>query len=741
MVYSYQANIFAFHKTKKMKKLFTTAFILTTALTASFAQQNKCGTTEVMKQQIAKNPQIAVEQEEFERGFAEWKAHKPIGFREGEKYVIPIVFHVIHEGGSENISKAQIEDQVRILNECFTHTNSDASNAPAPFLALAGSLDIEFRLAKLDPLGNCTEGITRTFSNKTNSASNENGVKDLIDWNCYQYFNVWVVKSIGVDSDFGTVLGYAQFPASGLCGTDGVVLLNQMTGSVGTAAGAEGRTLVHEAGHWLNLIHIWGDDDCGSDQVNDTPAAFGPNFGICYNDYPYFPADTCDNTNPYGEMMVNYMDYSNDECMNMFTIGQCERMEYVLTGPTGTNGIRSYLWSQENQWLTGTHNDYTAAGCVPIAAFIANRTFACTGTSITFTDKSYNGIVTGSGIIRAWSFPGGTPDIGDGTTETVTYANPGVYEVTFTITNATGTDSETKTAFIHIANDAPQVTADYEYFEDFESVDNFNTNWFVNNPDNTENKWEIAGGLYTPSGGGVLRVNNFGNTPTEYEEAISSSYDLSNLQSPVVLKYYYSGATTTALGAHTIPFEFTVDGDAFKVYYSTNCGQSWTQIPQLALSADALINAGLYSDSYVPNAQSIWNEKQTNLPAGAANSDNVKFKFVYEVGNGYGNNFYLDGIRIENVTGVEELNNLLGVQVFPNPSNGLTRISLNTPENGKLSLNLIDVLGRNVADVYNGSVNAGEQVYNVDVNSIDAGIYFLQINYNERTSAVKLIVQ
>ena len=275
----------------------------------------------------------------------------------------------------------------------------------------------------------------------------------------------------------------------------------------------------------------------------------------------------------------------------------------------------------------------------------------------------------------------------------------------------------------------------------FESQSDFDNNWVVINPDNTQNKWEVAGNLITPSGGGVLRVRNIGNTTFEYEEAISPSYNLSNLQAPLIIKYQYSGASTTFLGDHTIPFEFTVDGDAFKVYYSTNCGTSWTQIPQLALSGDNLINAGLYSDSYVPNAQSIWNEKQTNVPAGAANSDNVKFKFVYEVGSGLGNNFYLDAIRIENTTGVEELNSMLGIQLYPNPSNGLTRISMNTPESGKLSLNLVDVLGRTVASVYNGTVSAGEQVYSVDVNNIDAGIYFLQINYNDKTTAVKLIVQ
>ena len=720
-----------------MKKLFTTALILSATLTSVYAQHNKCAADIILKKELAKNPQLAAQHEEFERGLAEWKANKPtIGFREGQKYIIPVVFHVIHEGGPENISKAQILDQLDILNEAFRGENaSRAANTPAPFLAVASELDIEFRLAKLDPLGNCTDGITRTYSNKTNRASDATGVKDLIDWNCYQYFNVWTVKSIEVEQP--GVIGYAQFPASGLCGTDGVVMDAKWVGSIGTAV-ATGNTLVHEAGHWLGLRHIWGDEICGTDAIDDTPNARAANYGVCYDDFPYIPDTLCAGTDTInGEMMVNYMDYSADQCQTMFTQGQCDVMDYTLSGTTGNNGVRSSLWSEANLWATGTHDDYDAAACAPIADFLANKRFACTGVTINFDDLSYNGTVSG----RNWSFPGGSPDASTIASPNVTYANPGVYEVTLTVDNGSGSDAETKTSYIHIASDAAQNNASYTYFEDFESQSDFDNNWVVLNPDNTNNKWEIAGNLSTPSGGGVLRVRNYGNTTTEIEEIVSPSYNLSSIQSPAILKYQYSGASTTFLGDHTTPFEFTVDGDAFKVFYSTNCGQSWTQIPQLALSGDNLINAGLYTDSYVPNAQSIWNEKQTNLPAGAANADNVRFKFQYEVGSGYGNNFYLDAIRVENVTGVQEFATMLGVQVYPNPSKGLTRISLNLPENGKLAINLVDVLGRTVSNVYNGSVNSGEQVYSVDVNSIDAGIYFVQFNYNDKTAAVKLIVQ
>lgn len=722
-----------------MNKHLLFSAVLTVFTATAFSQQQQqgwCASDAVLKQQLDQDPGFAAQREQFEIDFREYlemkKNRHPID--PTKKLIIPVVFHVIHEGGSENISKAQIEDQIRILNECFNHQNSDSVNTPAPFLALAGTLNVEFRLAKKDPMGNCTEGINRIFSNKTNTASNQNGVKALSYWNSYSYLNFWIVKSIENFTEFGSILGYAQFPGSGMLSTDGVVMLHSRTGSIGTASSSRGRTAVHEVGHWLNLIHIWGDQDCGSDQVNDTPPAFGPNFTVCYNHFPYFPADTCDNTYPYGEMMVNYMDYSDDNCQNMFTIGQCERMRFVLEGNSGNNGIRSFLVSEENLWATGTHDDYTGGECAPIADFTSNRQFICAGANITFTNASYNGPVTQ----REWSFPGGTPEISTANAPNVTYNTPGVYPVTLTVSNGTGTNTITKTSYVYVSDTYAQNQHDFLYFEDFENITDLPSGFVVVNPDNTNNKWELAGGLVSPSGGGALRVNNFGNTRTEYEELITPAYNLSNLQSQVVMRYKYSGATRTYLGEHD---GFTVTGDAFKVFFSTNCGQSWTQIPQLALSDNALINAGQYTQFYVPNASSIWSEKQANIPAGASGNSNVMFKFRYEVGSGHGNNFYIDGIRIENITGVEELTTWLGVNVFPNPSNGITRISLNTPETGNLLLNLMDITGRQVAVIHNGRINSGEQTFMVDVNSFSAGIYFLQINFNDRKSAMKLMVE
>lgn len=168
--------------------------------------------------------------------------------------IIPVVFHVIYDpriGDASNITKTQIEDAVRIMNEDYNKLNSDTSQVISAFTGIMGKPNIEFRLAKIDPNGNCTEGITRTASPLTNVA--RNNVKSLIVWPTSQYLNVWVVKNITSTSG-GTTLGFATKPSSS--GTQGIVVLNRALGSIGTA-NTDARTMTHEAGHYFNLDHPW----------------------------------------------------------------------------------------------------------------------------------------------------------------------------------------------------------------------------------------------------------------------------------------------------------------------------------------------------------------------------------------------------------------------------------------------------------------------------------------------------
>jgi hypothetical protein len=241
---------------------------------------------------------------------------------------IPVVVHIVHRAKEENISDAQVKSQIRVLNADFRAKNADKKNVPDVWKSLVVDSKIQFELAKTDPRGKTTTGITRTATTVDAFAPDDDVKKKqrggVAPWATDRYLNIWVCN-LGQG-----LLGYAQFPG-GPAATDGVVVLYTAFGTNGTAAAPfnKGRTATHEVGHYLNLRHIWGDrNDCsGNDFVADTPAARESN-----NGKPKFPHVTCNN-GPSGDMFMNYMDYVDDASMYMFTSGQVARMNATLAGP------------------------------------------------------------------------------------------------------------------------------------------------------------------------------------------------------------------------------------------------------------------------------------------------------------------------------------------------------------------------------------------------------------------------
>jgi hypothetical protein len=241
---------------------------------------------------------------------------------------IPIVVHVLYRTAAENISDAQINSQIKALNLDYRAKNPDVKKVPDAWKSLIVDANIEFALATKDPSGAKTSGITRTKTtvsewgpDDTMKSAKKHGADA---WPRDRYLNLWVC-SLGQG-----LLGYAQFPG-GAAKTDGVVILNTAFGTTGSAAAPfnKGRTATHEIGHFFNLRHIWGDrNDCsGNDFVTDTPPAQAANTGK-----PKFPHITCNN-GPNGDMFMNYMDYTDDDAMFMFTVGQVARMNATLAGP------------------------------------------------------------------------------------------------------------------------------------------------------------------------------------------------------------------------------------------------------------------------------------------------------------------------------------------------------------------------------------------------------------------------
>jgi len=260
---------------------------------------------------------------------------------------IPVVVHVVWNAAQQNISDAQIQSQISVLNQDFRMTNPDIGQVPAVWQSVSADTRVEFLLATTDPNGNPTNGITRTQTQTASFPQQGNPIKSAATggadpWPSDRYLNIWVGPNI-LNNIGQTLLGYAQFPG-GPAATDGVVILHSAFGTMGTAAAPydRGRTATHEIGHWLNLFHIWGDDGTGcngTDEVGDTPNAGGPNFGC-----PNFPSLSCSN-GPNGDMFMNYMDYTDDACMFMFTLGQVARMQAALDGPRASIGSQATGWS------------------------------------------------------------------------------------------------------------------------------------------------------------------------------------------------------------------------------------------------------------------------------------------------------------------------------------------------------------------------------------------------------------
>jgi len=302
------------------------------------AQNTKCTTMSNWERVKEKDPNAELRMQQLEIKTQEWIEQNKGQKKSGAVITIPVVVHVVYNLTVENISVAQIQSQIDVLNADFRLLNSDSLQTSHAFYSNTADCEIEFCLAKQDPSGNATTGITRTFTDSTSFAGVGNekltamGGKD--NWDPTKYLNLWVCNLSG------STLGYAAFPSdlSTSPAEDGVVIRHQAFGTLGTVASPNdlGRTGTHEVGHWLNLWHIWGDDcgdDCavvtgscsGDDSVSDTP-----NQECCNYDCPTFPLVSCSN-GPNGDMYMNYMDYVDDACMVMFTDGQKSRMNAVFS--------------------------------------------------------------------------------------------------------------------------------------------------------------------------------------------------------------------------------------------------------------------------------------------------------------------------------------------------------------------------------------------------------------------------
>ncbi|MBL4594736.1 MAG: T9SS type A sorting domain-containing protein, partial [Flavobacteriales bacterium] len=584
------------------------------------------------------------------------------------------------------------------------------------FAPYAVDIQVEFRLAHLDPNGDCTEGIVRIESPLAENA--DDAVKSVSYWDSKKYFNIWTVISMDGDNPPSIILGYAQFPTSGINNTYGVVMRYSYVSR-------SDRTLSHEVGHCFGLYHTFqggcggscstsGDRCCDTPPVDISTQGCNTNQNTCNTD--------ANGPDPWGgndmeDLIENFMSY--DACQNMFSLDQKSRM-YTYLNSTSTNTGLNQLTTAGNLAFTGTANPYGTVICTPIAEFSYDKEFICEGSTVTFTDDSYNATPTGWN----WTFNGGTPSVSSVVNPTITYNTAGVYSVTHQPFTTAGSGISTKTSIITVSS----ITADYvgPITDGFENTTQFNGDWIINSGSDVYD-WENTT-TASATGTRSIMIDNYStsSSATDVDYIVSPSYDLSTSSNKAV--------------KFKIAFANRVSGntDRLMCYYSINCGATW--LLKLPITNGNLVTAPDHSNSFVPTA-SEWVEKTMDFTS-IGSSTNVRFKFQFESGGG--NNIYLDDINIGGLVGIADYGNIGSFNVYPNPTNAGAQISFNLTKGiNNLSIKVRNAIGQEVTSVINGkSFVAGKYTLKIDEGrKLSPGVYFIEFNADNNIKIQKLIVQ
>ncbi|MCW5906625.1 MAG: T9SS type A sorting domain-containing protein [Chitinophagales bacterium] len=667
----------------------------------SFAQQSfkHCGTDEISYQLYADNPQLQQAMEHnriYLKKFTEQFVAEQQNRSNDSLYTIPVVFHVIHAYGNENISDEQIMSGLYVLNRNFALQHPDTANIVSAFKPIAANCDIEFKLAKIDPNGNCTNGINRIASTLTKIG--DHSVKNLIHWNPSKYLNVYVVRSIA------NLAGHCLMPdqADAKPEWDGIVIDHTYMGNTGTANEARSVVMAHEAGHYLNLFHIWGGNNVPGyfyqpvgqtancligDDVQDTPETIG--WSNCN-----LSNASCDNA---VDNVQNAMDYSY--CNWMFTQGQRQRMRAALNSPVAN---RNNLITAGNLAATGVN-----LNTVCKASFTVSRKNICPGDTVIFTDKS---VATPDTWL--WNF-------GDGETSTAQHPQymyywPGTYYVTLTASKG-GSAVTSDTIQIRV-NAHPAMP----YFvEGFES--GTMTAWgLLNESDNDSLLFTAAGNNsgYNSNKAAVIRMNDTTATYSGRTVLHSPSIDLSAL-----------GATQFSL-RYACSQKKQNNDDVLEVFTSTDCGKTWISKGKRLGANLRTVTSPQTNPDWTPTDSTQWKTYSFSL---LSNQLSSSFMFRIDYISFYTNAFFIDDINInaEAYNSVPKLQ-LENVNIVPNPAQNYFEL---TGDFDAVDLQMLDVNGRSV--LRRTSVNNGDKL---DIVNLPSGVYFIRLE-NENSYCIKKLLK
>ncbi|HXB40361.1 MAG TPA: M43 family zinc metalloprotease [Bacteroidia bacterium] len=630
---------------------------------------------------------------------------------QGTVYYVPVVFHILHQNGPENITDAQAIACVSEMTTRYRKLNSDTVNTIPQFKSIAGDVQIEFRLATIDPNGNCTNGIVRHVDPHTVWMQN-NFSWYTYTWNPTKYLNIYVVKSIN-----GTAAAYTYLPGTFSSGasSDVIVARYDYVGSTGASTPSHGFCISHEAGHWFNLQHTWGNTNnpgvaCGNDGVADTPITMGSNL-VCNTSMAVCTPGVVEN-------VQNYMDYSY--CSTMFTAGQVARMRTSAT--SGTSG-RSNVISASNGIATGITNPQI---CIPIANFHATVRTVCPNAIITFSDSSANAHPTSWN----WSFTGGTLQGGTTVTDSmpkVSYAAPGTYAVSYTATTSAGSGTINKTGYITVLTNIASYNT--QFTEGFETTTLPGADWSIGNLAATD--WAITSSA-AATGVKSAELDNMVNTAGNISILESTSFDISSFITPkLTFKYAYKQKATT-------------DNDKMQIFSSIDCGSTW--VSRWSRNGSTLANVTPASATAFTPTSGQFTTYTVNIN-GVAGQNNVRFRFAFLSDFGgtgaVGNNIFLDDINLFDASvGITSVEEMVGLTIYPNPSSGTINLDMNLSAVHNISVVVTDVLGRTIETIPAKEYSAGATSLAIAQKKVyQPGVYFINMDVDGKQITKKIIIQ
>lgn len=714
-----------------MKKALLTAAALTLCF-GGFAQITKrvCGAMEHELYLQSKDPNRAKARADYEKAVQDWVV-KNAASRTNQStqaiIQIPLVVHMVYSSTADSVGDAQIFSQINILNQDFTRTNPDTTNTPAAFKSVAGAPMVNYCWAQRDPNGNPTNGIERRKSTTT-SWTTDDKVKSyatggLNAWDPTKYFNIWVCN-LG-----GGLLGYGEFPTGTVSNTYGFVAGATCFGNTGLAQAPYngGRTATHEIGHCFNLLHIWGDDGTacsGSDGCADTPNQAGENYSC-----PAYPhTDGCSPSAP-GVMFMNYMDYTDDACMNIFTQNQSSRMVAIVnTAPynalASSNGCLPLTLPPNDAGITAVN---APSGVLCVTTFTPNVTLKNWGAN-TLTNAQIKYKID-AGTLMTYTWNGSLASLA-----TTTVALPAMTTTAGSHTFSVNSASPNGSTDGNSANDAATGTftvtggtgAALPYFEGFESTTFPQGGMTVNNPDAAttwaRNTWSHKTGVAS------AYMDNANYTANgQKDEMVLPALDLTG----------GTGQTMTfqvAYQLYTNPSTSPNYSDTLAVYISTNCGATWSQLYKKFSSALTTTTPAYSTTTFTANATQ-WRQETISLAA-YASSSNAVIKLVNITD--YENQLYIDDINITKTTGIKNSASSLGVSVYPNPSaDGKFSVDIAQNEAYVTKLVVFDVLGNKVYEI-NDTIPAGN--YDMDLSNLGGGTYFVQVVKGNASGFTKIVI-